>query len=398
MYQRSQRRIDGQNSQQDSRRMTAAIDAAKQVLAGVPERVIGSADRGEELKPPLELVPSGRRVGPQPSSSASPAQPRAEPTPEERRRMLLYERELAALDAPTRSGSGPTDYGSPSLPALPTRSGDVAEMSALLQAIQPTAANPGTPPTTAVAALSRPLWSANLPPNSPAEEYRLQNMQEEKAAFLESARKKSTEDYLAATRVAPITNYVIRAGWDIPAVLEQGINSDLPAEIRALVRENVYDTASGRHLLIPQGARLVGRYNAQVAFGQSGLQVVWGRVIFPDASSIDLGGMSGQDAIGRAGFRHSVDNHYKRIFGFGLLTSVLSAAFQLSQTQRGGILATPSSAEVAGAAVGREMAMLGAETARRNLNVQPTIKIPAGYRFNVRVNRDLAFEEAYRPL
>jgi type IV secretion system protein VirB10 len=160
----------------------------------------------------------------------------------------------------------------------------------------------------------------------------------------------------------------------------------------------VYDTASGQHLLIPQGSRLVGRYSAQVAYGQNGLQVVWDRVIFPDASSIDLSGMIGQDATGRSGFRHGVDNHYVRIFSFGLLTSVFAAAAQLSQSHSGSVLAYPSNGEIAASAVGQQMATLGAETTRRNLNIQPTIKIPMGYRFNVRVNRDLAFEGPYRPL
>jgi type IV secretory pathway VirB10-like protein len=233
---------------------------------------------------------------------------------------------------------------------------------------------------------------------SPSEEYQLQNMQDQKEGFLSAARKKAGDDYLPATRAAPINPFMIRAGWDIPAVLEQGINSDLPGEVRALVRENVYDTASGQYVLIPQGSRLVGRYNSQVAYGQNSLQVVWERVIFPDASAIDLAGMNGQDATGRSGFRWGVDNHYVRIFGFGLVTSVFGAAAQLSQSHSGSVLAYPSTGEIAASAAGQQMATLGAETTRRNLNVQATIKIPPGYRFNVRVNRDLAFEGPYRPV
>jgi type IV secretion system protein VirB10 len=233
---------------------------------------------------------------------------------------------------------------------------------------------------------------------SPSEEYQLQNMQDQKTAFLASSRNKAMDDYLAATRVPPITSFVIRAGWDIPAVLEQGINSDLPGDTRALVRESVYDTASGQYLLIPQGSRLVGRYNSQVAYGQNGLQVTWERLIFPDGSSIDLSGMSGEDAAGRSGFRDQVDNHYKRLLGFGLLTSVFAAALQVSQNHSGNVLTYPSPGEVTAGAVGQQMATLGTEITRRNLNVQPTIKIETGYRFNVRVNRDLAFEAPYRPL
>ena|SRR5436309_257326 len=82
--------------------------------------------------------------------------------------------------------------------------------------------------------------------------------------------------------------FVNCAGWEIPAVLEQSLNSDLPGEIKALVMSNVYDTATGRYLLILQGSRLIGQYDARVAYGQDGVQVVWNRIIFPDASSIDL--------------------------------------------------------------------------------------------------------------
>ena len=222
-------------------------------------------------------------------------------------------------------------------------------------------------------------------------------MQDRKEGFLARARVGSTENYLNSRRTKPAGPYEIKAGWDIPAVLEQALNSDLPGEIKALVRENVYDTATGKYLLIPQGARLVGTYDSRVAYGQNGIQVVWSRLNFPDGSSINLEGMAGQDASGHAGLRHDVDNHYKRLLGFGLLTSIFSASFQLSQTRRGGVLGYPSPAETAGSAVGGQISQLGADVTRRNLNIQPTIKVPIGYRFNVRVNRDMLFELPYRP-
>ena len=99
-----------------------------------------------------------------------------------------------------------------------------------------------------------------------------------------------------------------------------------------------------------------------------------------------------------AGLRHDVDNHYKRLLGFGLLTSAFSAAFQLSQTRRGTVLGYPSPAETAGSAVAGNISQLGADVTRRNLNIQPTIKVPVGYRFSVRVNRDMLFELPYRPV
>jgi type IV secretory pathway VirB10-like protein len=411
IYERGQQRFGTDPYRQDTRHMTAATDAGKQIASQVPERAINNARRDsandQELKPPFQYDTesnrqtfSGTTVGSRaaPSYNSQAAQQYHEPTPEERRRAELYQREMAALDAPTRTSGGGGDLGQAQ---QSTTGGDTADTLALLQAMQASnggSSGPAGNATGPASVLPRGLFGGGNLAYSPSEEYQLQNMQDRKEAFLAAARKKAIEDYLATTRVAPINQFVIRAGWDIPAILEQGINSDLPGEIRALVRENVYDTASGQHLLIPQGSRLVGRYSSQIAYGQNGLQVVWDRVIFPDASSIDLSGMNGQDATGRSGFRYGVDSHYVRIFGFGLLTSVFGAAAQLSQSHNGSVLAYPSNGEIAASAVGQQMATLGAETTRRNLNIQPTIKIPMGYRFNVRVNRDLAFEGAYRPL
>ena len=160
----------------------------------------------------------------------------------------------------------------------------------------------------------------------------------------------------------------------------------------------MYDTATGRYLLIPQGARLVGVYNSRIGYGQDGVQVIWDRVIYPDGSSLDLSGMIGQDAHGFSGFRDKVDRHYKRLVGFAVLTSLFAAASEISQNQNRSLLTYPSPAQVAGSAVGQQASDLGAQITRRNLNVQPTIKIPVGYRFNVRVNRDILFDAPFEPL
>jgi hypothetical protein len=132
---------------------------------------------------------------------------------------------------------------------------------------------------------------------------------------------------------------------------------------------NVYDTATGQYLLIPQGARLVGGYNSRVGYGQSGVQVAWQRVIFPDGSSIDLGGMAGLDAQGNAGLRDTVDHHYKQLFGFAVLTSMFDAALAVTQSRQQSILVAPNAAQETESAVGREVSQLGAQITRKNLNV-----------------------------
>jgi type IV secretory pathway VirB10-like protein len=108
--------------------------------------------------------------------------------------------------------------------------------------------------------------------------------------------------------------------------------------------------------------------------------------------------MEGLDSQGNAGLRHKVDRHYKRLFGFAALTSLFSAAFEVSQRRNQSVLTYPSPSGTAAAAVGRDMSQAGAMITRRNLNVQPTIKVPVGYKFTVRVNRDILFDSPYEAL
>jgi type IV secretion system protein VirB10 len=176
------------------------------------------------------------------------------------------------------------------------------------------------------------------------------------------------------------------------------MNSDLPGELKALVAANVYDTATGMYLLIPQGSRLIGKYDSHVSWGQDGIPVVWSRLIYPDASSIDLDGMEGLDDHGAAGLRDTVDHHYKRLIGGVALSSVFTAGFAISQATNQSVLAYQTPEQAASTAVGQEVSQTGAQLTRRNLNTQPTIKVPAGYRFTVRVDRDILFESPYQPM
>lgn len=219
------------------------------------------------------------------------------------------------------------------------------------------------------------------------------NGQARKQAFMRSAGEDAARNTVKSTRQAAISPYEVKAGWIIPAVMEHGINSDLPGQLTALVSQNVFDSATGRFLLIPQGARLVGLYDSQVSYGQDGLMVAWRRIMFPDGSSVDLEGMGGTDESGYAGFRDRVDNHYGRLIGFGVLTSLLSAAYQITQPQNSGTQQSPG--QVVGSSVAQNLSQLGIEVARKNLRVQPTVTIRPGYQFTVRVDKDLIFSRGY---
>jgi type IV secretion system protein TrbI len=144
-----------------------------------------------------------------------------------------------------------------------------------------------------------------------------QSGQERKLAFLgaEVDRRTTSPDRVAA----PASAYVVQAGNIIPASLITGIRSDLPGQITAQVTENVYDSPTGRFLLIPQGARLIGIYDSQVAFGQSRVLLVWNRLIMPNGRSIVLERQAGADTAGYAGLEEEVDNHWGAQFKAALL-------------------------------------------------------------------------------
>jgi type IV secretion system protein VirB10 len=329
----------------------------------------------------------------QPAYSTPPPAPivSADPNPEERRITVAYEREQEAMSAPTsiRTG-GPNSFAQLPVSSRPSDGSEIAQMAALTQAISGRETNQNAP-----AVLSRSEAASSTPGISDLE-YDAQNNQSAKAAFLSQRQKPS--DYLTSARSTPMSPYELKAGWEIPAVLEQSLNSDLPGDVKALVSSNVFDTATGRYLLIPQGARLIGKYDSRISYGQDGVQVTWNRIIFPDASSIDIDGMAGLDDHGNSGLRYDVDHHYKRLLGFTALTSAFSVAFSLSQRTTQSTLTYPSVGSTAASSVGRDLSETGASITRRNLNVQPTIKVPSGYKFTVRVNRDILFDAPYAPV
>lgn len=210
--------------------------------------------------------------------------------------------------------------------------------------------------------------------------------QSEKADFLKARNEYSP--YLKHTREAALSQYEIKAGFFIPGITISGINSDLPGMITGQVRQNVYDSATGNHLLIPAGARLIGSYDSGITAGQEAVLVAWNRIIFPDGSSVFLDTMPGADQLGVAGFKDQVNNHYVRTFGQAFLLSIFSAGMQLSQP-RGSVQGTYNAQQIGAAALGQQMAQLGMQIARRNLNMQPTLEIRPGYIFNIMVSKDI---------
>ena len=173
-----------------------------------------------------------------------------------------------------------------------------------------------------------------------------------------------------------------------------GINSDLPVEVIALVRDNVYDSITRQYLLIPQGSRLVGIYDSNVAYGQKRVAVAWNRMIYPDGSSIDLKATPGTDIAGFSGFYDQVDNKYWQIFGTSFIMGVITAGMQYSQNNvntnvQTGTYSNPSVGQTLAGSLGQQLGQTGLMITQKNLNVAPTLIIRQGYQFNIMLTADL---------
>ncbi len=247
-------------------------------------------------------------------------------------------------------------------------------------------------PSTTPQASSLPPIPAVLPaqvnvPVMPWQKDDDQNMQAAKRDFVVDNEKATKDVYVKSGVISPLSKYEVKAGSIIPGVMITGINSDLPGKLTGQVRENVYDTVTGKYLLIPQGTRVIGTYDSKVAYSQERVLIVWTRLIFPNGDSIDLEGMAGVDLSGYAGMKDKVNNHYGKLITGVVLSSMLSAGAKVAAGNNDVGTATFSQQATSGAA--QQVSTVGAKFADRNLNVQPTIEIRPGMKFNVFVNKDL---------
>jgi len=222
------------------------------------------------------------------------------------------------------------------------------------------------------------------------------NRQDKKQSFVND--QPDADIYLNERRTGPRSALEVKAGSVIPATLVTGVNSDLPGQLLAQVSHNVLDTVQGEYVLIPQGAKLIGRYDSQVTYGQERALVVWDRLIYPDGSSIRLKGMQGHDVQGYAGMKDRVNNHYARVFGSAILMSFVQAGIASSESETNGFFATnPSPSDELRNALALEVGRVSTELIRRNLRIAPTLEIRPGYRFAVMVNKDMELPP-YEPM
>lgn len=225
----------------------------------------------------------------------------------------------------------------------------------------------------------------------------------DKEAFLDARSRRSDAWTLEQTRQAG-SPCEVKTGTVIPGIMLTGINSDLPGKIIGQVSQNVYDTATGKLLLIPQGSRLFGVYDSRVAVGQNRVLIAWNRIIFPDGSSVSIDSMPGTDQAGYGGVEDEVNNHYFRIFGSAIIMSLISGgmaytADSLRPESSGNTQnQNPTLRDEMGTALANQLGQASLQLLQQNVNIKPTLEIRPGFRFNIVLVKDLVFEAPYSPM
>ena len=287
----------------------------------------------------------------------------------------------------------PGDLGKPILnagapaPGMPSGAGpspeeqhiaqeqEAARTSHLFATTNVAATTPAPPPS---------LTAGSLPPATANGSTDLAS-QDHKLAFLNGSidRRTTSTDRIQS----PASQFVLQAGGVIPASLITGLRSDLPGQITAQVTEDVYDSPTGKFLLIPQGARLVGQYDAQIAFGQSRALLVWSRLVMPNGKSIVLERQPGADTEGYAGLEDEVDNHWGMLFKAAILSTLLSVGSEVGTSDNENSLV-----QAIRQGGSQSFNQVGQQVVGRSLNIQPTITIRPGFPVRVLVTHDLVLE------
>ena len=257
---------------------------------------------------------------------------------------------------------------------------EAARNAKLFASTETRPANTGAVPATTQTTPPTDLASLGLAPQ-PA----TPSAQDRQLAFLNQTPDKRT---VSPDRVAaPASANLLQAGAVISAALITGIRSDLPGQITAQVTENVYDSPTGKILLVPQGTRVIGQYDSGVGFGQRRILLVWNRLIFPNGRSIVLERQPGADTQGYAGLEDGVDYHWGELFKAAALSTLLSVGAQAGSSgdENDIVKALRQGAS-------QSVSQTGQQIVSRQLNIAPTLTIRPGFPVRVIVTRDLVLE------
>lgn len=254
---------------------------------------------------------------------------------------------------------------------------DAARMSGMF--LGGSSAGGGSIPSLPNLAAAAPTLTAMPPPAETA-----QGDQAAKRAFMAQASNQRTVS--VERTVAPASPNIVQAGNIVPAALITGIRSDLPGQITAQVTTNVYDSPTGRILLIPQGARLIGEYDSEIAAGQTRVLLAWDRLILPDGRSIVLERQPGADPAGFGGLQDRVNQHWGNLLKAAAVSTLLGVGAELGADSEDDLTRALRRGSQ------DTINQTGQQIVRRQLNVQPTLTIRPGYPLRVVITRDLVLE------
>lgn len=224
------------------------------------------------------------------------------------------------------------------------------------------------------------------------------NGQSAKMDFLRSSGGGLTpQGYSSALPMPQQFPYELKAGTVIPGIMVTGINSDLPGSVIAQVSENVWDTTTGRHVLIPKGTRILGVYDSRVTFGQRRVLLVWNRLIFPGGTTLDIAGSPGVDQGGYSGLPGKVDEHWWTMIKSALLASIFVAGAEVvyDDTSWSDRNESKSPRDAAAESAAGAILDMGTKLMNRASDIQPTITVRPGKRMGIIVQRDIVFPFPY---
>jgi len=266
---------------------------------------------------------------------------------------------------------------------------------------QPTTTPVAVPPHAAGQVLEvPPVWqSASPSPFSPWMNPPQQPPQEvwpvgRNQQFWAQSSYGTTGQWLSASVQPPRSPYQVNAGTVIPTIMAQALNSDLEGTVSALVTQDVYDSIAGQYLVIPQGARLFGFYDADVQGHVPRLHIAFKTLYFPNGYSLALSGMPGVDSTGMAGVSDQVNRHFWQRYGSAAVLSLITAGISLATYSHDGFYAY-SPADAARYGGGQVMGQAVGEDLRQSVRMRPTLTVAEGYPFNVMLTQDVAFPGPY---
>lgn len=217
------------------------------------------------------------------------------------------------------------------------------------------------------------------------------NLQEYKRQYVANS---IVDEFILNKQLQPaISKYEVKAGTIIPLTLETAINSDLPGKITAVVKTDVYDSATGTILLIPAGSRVIGQYSSDVSFGQERVQAVINRITLPNQKSINIGAMNLVDKLGASGVSDKVDTKLGKVFTSVIMSAILGIGAGAVKEDNDDESDSWKNDAIDGG--GTQAINVGNAYANKVLNVQPSLKIRNGFTVGLFVDKDLILE-AYK--